>query len=84
MNLLNLSKCFSIHFQQRDVQLEHKTANWIANLLQETPENEDFDDWIKDGKVLCRVMNKLRFNGVPNDMVSVPSNDIEVKEVFFS
>ena len=80
LNLLNLPKCFSIHFLQRDVHLEHKTANWIANLLQDTPaENEDFDDWIKDGKILCRVINNLMFNAVPTDIVSVTSNDVEVK-----
>ena len=60
--------------------MEHKTANWIANLLQDTPaENEDFDDWIKDGKILCRVINNLMFNAVPTDIVSVTSNDVEVK-----
>ena len=64
--------------------MEHKTANWIANLLQDTPaENEDFDDWIKDGKILCRVINNLMFNAVPTDIVSVTSNDVEVKKYHF-
>ena len=60
---------------QRDVQLEYKTLHWIANLLQEAPK-EDFDEWIRDGKILCRVFNELVFNSVPFDMVD--SRDIEV------
>ena len=72
----------SIRFQ-RDVKLEYKTANWIANLLQEDPrskaqEDLQFDEWIQDGRVLCRVINKYFFNAVPADIVNVSNNDVTV------
>ena len=60
--------------------MEHETANWIAKLLEETPENEDFADWINDGKIICRVTNELVFNGVPIDFFSVSVQDIEVSQ----
>ena len=58
------------------MQLEYRTANWIANLLQEAP--TDFDEWIEDGRVLCRAINKIIFNAVPNDIINAPSNDVKV------
>ena len=38
----------------------------------------DFDEWIRDGKILCRVFAKLVFNSVPRDIVDVPTNDVKV------
>ena len=61
------------------MQLEYRTANWIANLLQEAP--TDFDEWIEDGRVLCRAINKIIFNAVPNDIINAPNNDVKVCEV---
>ena len=52
-----------------NVKLEYKTANWIANVINEIPEEgQDFAEWIKDGKILCRFLNILVFNSVPIDV----------------
>ena len=61
--------------------MEQEAANWIANVLEETPGNEYFDDWIKDGKIICRLINTLVFNGVPVDFFSVSVRDfLEVSQ----
>ena len=52
-------------------------------MLQESPKC-DFDEWIQDGKVLCRVFNQLVFNSVPIDIVDVPTNDKRVKKLIIA
>ena len=52
-------------------------------MLQEDPrskaqEDLQFDEWIQDGRVLCRVINKYFFNAVPADIVNVSNNDVTV------
>jgi hypothetical protein len=47
----------------------------LTKIWQEVPK-EDFDEWIRNGKILCKVFNALVFNSVPFDMVD--SRDIEV------
>lgn len=51
----------------RDVKLEHKTLQWIINVINEIPKC-DFDEWIQDGKILCRLFNEIVFNSVPIDI----------------
>ena len=68
---------------QVDVKLEHKTLQWLANLLQETPKNVDFAEWLIDGKVLCRAFNALVFNSVPFDLVD-SQHDVKVCSVWLT
>ena len=64
---------------QRDVQLECKIANWLATEVQEAPK-VDFDEWIKDGRIICRVFNQLVFNSVPIDITQSLPRDVEVSD----
>ena len=65
-----------------DVQLEYKTFQWLANLLQESPK-VDFDEWIEDGTVLCRAFNELVFNSVPFDLVDSPDVKASIQVATF-
>ena len=40
----------------------------------------DFDEWIRDGRIICRVFNQLVFNSVPIDVTTTMPRDIEVSD----
>ncbi|CAL4124631.1 unnamed protein product [Meganyctiphanes norvegica] len=47
-------------FGKRDQEQEAEALAWICAVLGETfPENMAYEDILRDGQVLCRVMNKL-------------------------
>ena len=76
IKLLDISQnCLKV-----DVRLEHKTFQWLVNLLQDAPPKDvNFDEWVRDGTVLCKAFNALVFNSVPFDLVDNDnSHDIKV------
>jgi len=47
-------------FGKRDPEQEAEALQWISAVLGETfPENMHYEDILRDGQVLCRLMNKL-------------------------
>jgi len=47
-------------FGKRDAEQEKEALAWMSAVLGETfPENISYEDILRDGQVLCRVMNKL-------------------------
>ena len=51
----------------------------MANEVQESPK-VDFDEWIRDGRLICRVFNQLVFNSVPIDITETIDRDVEVSD----
>merc|ERR1712087_999692 len=49
---------------ERDAALEQKVVNWISSVIDERPLT-DYEHFIQDGSVLCRVMTSIVFNSVP-------------------
>ncbi|KAL1110120.1 hypothetical protein AAG570_008197 [Ranatra chinensis] len=51
---------------KRDAQQEKEAQEWIETVLgQKFPPGELFEDVLKDGQILCQVMNKLKPGSVP-------------------
>lgn len=51
---------------KRDPQQEADAKEWIESVLGEKfPSGLAYEDVLKDGQVLCRVMNKLQPNAIP-------------------
>ncbi|KAK0080343.1 hypothetical protein PV325_014105 [Microctonus aethiopoides] len=51
---------------KRDPQQEKEAQEWIEAVLgKKFPTNEAFEDVIRDGQVLCEVMNKLAPGSIP-------------------
>jgi hypothetical protein len=51
---------------KRDPQQEADAREWIESVLGEKfPAGAAYEDVLKDGQVLCRVMNKLKPNAIP-------------------
>jgi len=49
---------------ERNAELEIKVIDWIESVLGERPLTS-YEDFIKDGKVISRVMTSIVFNSVP-------------------
>jgi len=50
---------------KRDAQLESEVLGWIEAVLGERLPQGTFEDVLRDGTVLCRLMNKLKPGSVP-------------------
>jgi len=51
---------------KRDAQQEADAKEWIESILGEKfPAGQEYENILKDGQVLCRVMNKLKPNAIP-------------------
>jgi len=50
--------------EYRNAELEIKVIDWIESVLGERPLTS-YEDFIKDGKVISRVMTSIVFNSVP-------------------
>lgn len=49
----------SITFQKRNKEVEQEVINWIFGCLEEPVPSGEFEDILKNGVVLCKLMNKL-------------------------
>lgn len=61
---------FTYHFAQlagkRNPEQEKEAQEWIESILgKKFPPGEAFEDVLKDGQVLCHLMNKLSPGSVP-------------------
>lgn len=51
---------------KRDPQQEKEAQEWIENVLGEKfPPGVPFEDYLRDGTVLCKLMNKLAPGSIP-------------------
>jgi len=50
---------------KRDAEQEKQAITWIFQVLEEPEPQGDFGDILKDGQVLCRLMNKLSPGCIP-------------------
>lgn len=50
---------------KRDAQLESEVLGWIEAVLGERLPQGSFEDVLRDGTVLCRLMNKLKPGSIP-------------------
>lgn len=48
-----------IFFQKRNKELEAEVLDWISKVLGEPLPKGEFEDVLKDGIILCNLMNKL-------------------------
>jgi len=54
---------------ERNAELELKVTDWIESVLGERPLTS-YEDFIKDGKVISRVMTSIVFNSVPMEDIA--------------
>ena len=58
---------------KRDPQLESEILQWIAAIVGEPLPNGSFEDVLKDGVILCKLMNKLAPGSCKKIATSGPS-----------
>ncbi|XP_023225250.1 myophilin-like [Centruroides sculpturatus] len=54
---------------QRDGVKEGQILVWIWNLLEEAA-NKEYDQFLRDGTVLCRLMNAIKPNCIPGEITA--------------
>ncbi|KAK4313926.1 hypothetical protein Pmani_014757 [Petrolisthes manimaculis] len=60
---------------KRDPQMEKEALEWIFQVVGEPVPNDEFGNILKDGQVLCRLMNKLS----PGAIAKINSGSIQFK-----
>merc|ERR1712004_347579 len=55
---------------ERNAELELKVTDWIESVLGERP-LMSYEDFIRDGKIISRVMTSIVFNSVPLEDIDV-------------
>lgn len=64
--ILRLTYYFAQIASKRNPEQEREAQEWIESVLgKKFPPGEVFEDVLKDGQVLCHVMNKLSPGSIP-------------------
>lgn len=65
-NIIINNFCVKQLASKRDPEQERQAQEWIESVLgAKFPPGEAFEDVLKDGTVLCQVMNKLKPGSIP-------------------
>lgn len=59
MSILMGFSCFNTFFQPRNKEQEQEVLNWIFEVIGEPVPKGDYEDILKNGVVLCHLINKI-------------------------